>query len=337
MMNLIRANLGYKLLAIVMGLGVWLYVIYQEVETETTARHVEVRNVPDSYVATSCEPQEVEVELSATQQTMASLERKGVAVIADLSQAQVKGPDDYIVRLRLGEVPTGIGSYWDISPPTAKVTLEPIEHRKRSVVADRVGTPDEKYQIAATSVQPETVTVSGARSAVHEVQKVVASVDVTGLDSNQTFDVQPQALGRGDLKLSGVTIEPKTVAVEVRVRPVEFRVVPVRPNITGTLPAGYRIVTVAVEPLVVTVKGDTASRTFASLASVTTDPMDISGETTTVRRSVALRVPQGVTALSTQSCRITVRVEGEPPAVVPVPPEDEETPEPEPEAEEETP
>lgn len=322
-MQLIRNNLAYKLIAVLMGISIWVYVLYQEIETDIRTRPIKIENEPKGYVVTACRPQEVEVTLRGHKRVMESLRERGVVVIADLSQVDIHGPDDYSVRLRLSEVPVGIGSHWEISPTTAKVTLEPIESRERRVVAELLGMPDEKHRVVTPAVvEPQTVKVEGARSIVHEVQKVVATVDVTGLADDQTFDVQPQALGRGDLKLAGVKITPSIVKVTVRVRPVEFRVVPIRLNLSGSLAPGYRIVSVDMNPLVVTVKGDTSSPNFARLESVDTDPIDISGRTTTVRRSVALRVPQGVSVLSTRFCRVTVEIAPESPSVVPVPAEE---------------
>ncbi len=322
MMQLIRSNLGYKLIAVLMGISIWVYVLYQEIETDIRTRPVKIENEPENYVVTACQPQEVEVTLRGHRRMMESLRERGVVVIADISQIELHGPDDYIVRLRLSEVPVGIGSHWEISPATTKVTLEPVESKERHVVAEPLGMPDEKYRLVGPPiVEPETVKVEGARSIVHEVQKVVATVDVTGLTADETLDVQPQALGRGDLKLAGVKITPSTVKVTVRVRPVEFRVVPIRLNMSGKLPPGYRIVSVDINPLVVTVKGDTSSPNFAQLKSVDTDPIDISGKTTTLRRSIALRVPRGVSVLSTRFCRVTVEIAPESPPVVPVPAE----------------
>jgi YbbR domain-containing protein len=308
MMQLIRANLGYKILSVLLGAGLWLWVLHQQIQTDVRIRPVEVRNVPDGYVGTSCRPPEVQVTLRGGQQTIEALRREGVSVLADLARAQIEGPGEYSVPLVLSQVPTGVGKFWQISPPVATVVLEPIESKERTVLVEKVGMPDEKYQIASSSVEPQTVTVTGAKSAIHEVQQVVASVDVTGLDSDQSLSVPLQALGRGGLKVSGVEIRPPSVTVEVRVRPVEFRVVPVRVNLVGTLPGGHEIESVSVEPLVVTVRGDTSSSAFSSLQSVSTDVLDISGATGTVRRSVALRVPPEVSVISTRSCRVTVRI-----------------------------
>jgi YbbR domain-containing protein len=73
--------------------------------------------------------------------------------------------------------------------------------------------------------------------------------------------------------------------------------VPVNPNVTGTQAVGYDVVSVSVDPAVVTLQLD-ANQT-AAVQAADTAPISISGATQNVEADVGLALPPGILPLGT--------------------------------------
>jgi YbbR domain-containing protein len=83
--------------------------------------------------------------------------------------------------------------------------------------------------------------------------------------------------------------------------------VPVNPTVTGTPGAGFRISSVEVAPLVVTVEGDLDQ--LQALVAADTAPVAVSGATRDVTAEVAYLLPTGVTPVGAQTARVTVHIQ----------------------------
>jgi len=82
---------------------------------------------------------------------------------------------------------------------------------------------------------------------------------------------------------------------------------PVNPIVTGTPAAGFRIGSVDVSPLVVSVEGDQAQ--LQDLVAADTAPVPVSGATRDVTSQVAYSLPTGVSVIGDQTAKVTVHIE----------------------------
>lgn len=87
---------------------------------------------------------------------------------------------------------------------------------------------------------------------------------------------------------------------------LQSKSVPVSPVVSGTPATGYEVESVTIEPVVVSVQGDSDAMT--GLAKVDTLPVSVSGASTSLTREVALALPEGVEALSDDTVKVTVNV-----------------------------
>src|SRR5690606_13730424 len=106
----------------------------------------------------------------------------------------------------------------------------------------------------------------------------------------------------------GVDISPALVHLEVPVfEDLSSRTVPVNPVVTGTPASGFRVASVDVEPLTVTVEGDLDE--LAELVSADTAPVVVSGATRNLTVEVPFTLPTGVSVVGDQTARVVVHIE----------------------------
>ncbi len=105
--------------------------------------------------------------------------------------------------------------------------------------------------------------------------------------------------------MSPVKVEPDSARVNIQVfKDQRSRSVVVNPIVTGTPAAGFELATITVVPPSVTVQGD--AERLATLESIDTQPVSVSGASSTVETTVELDPPDGVSPLSVTTVNVTV-------------------------------
>jgi YbbR domain-containing protein len=170
------------------------------------------------------------------------------------------------------------------------------------------GTVPAGLQVGEPSADPSTVKVSGPASIVRLVVAARADVVIqsTGIDVHQDVPLVPvDALGDAQ---SPVDVEPATARISIPVfSDRQTRTVPVNPVVTGTPGAGFEIASVTVDPTTVTVQGDADA--LADLVRADTQPVSVSGATTTVTATPELALPDGIVAVGPSTAKVTVSLD----------------------------
>ncbi len=195
----------------------------------------------------------------------------------------------------------------DFTPRSVNVRVDTVVSRPMTVTVDR-GTVPDGLSLGAPKVSPSTVIVHGASSRVGAVQSVVArvAVDASGLNVDQ--DVDLEAIDETGATVPGVELIPQRVHVSIDVaRELAYATLPVVPVITGAPAPGYRVAGVSVEPQTVTVSGEAAA--VERLSSIPTLPLDITGKTETLRRTVDADLPADVSLVGEPGIALGVRIE----------------------------
>jgi YbbR domain-containing protein len=131
---------------------------------------------------------------------------------------------------------------------------------------------------------------------VSQVVRAVAQVhiDATGLDVND--DVPLAAVDANGNTVNDVTLSPSSVQVRIQIgSQLRSETVPVNPVTKGTPAAGYRVTSIDVTPLLISVSGE-ADALFNLAGAASTQPISIAGATGDVSTKIALDLPAGVEA-----------------------------------------
>ena len=103
-------------------------------------------------------------------------------------------------------------------------------------------------------------------------------------------------------------LDPRTVHVTIPLfTNRQSRTLPVNPVVTGTPAQGFRIASIAADPLAVSVEGDADQ--LAALMSADTAPVSVSGATRDVSVDVPLALPSGVVAVGAETVHVSVHIE----------------------------
>ena len=151
--------------------------------------------------------------------------------------------------------------------------------------------------------EPEEVVVTGASSAVERVVAARVTVTLDPSGSTSTASSRRRPIDANGEVVTGVDVEPRTVHVQIPLSTTnkESRTLPVNPVVTGTPGAGFRIASIAVDPLVVTVEGD-VDQLPALVSGRHRAGHDLRGDRD-VTTEVALALPTGVVAIGTRRRR----------------------------------
>lgn len=194
----------------------------------------------------------------------------------------------------------------DYQPREIPVQLDPVATKVMPVTAVVASVPD-GVSTGPPQVDPSSVTVTGASSRVDVVTSVVARVAVDASGINIDREVDLVAVDSNSNQVPNVEIDPPRAHVSVAVaRQLANVTLPVVPQITGDPAAGYRIASVAVEPLVATVSGEAG--TVSQLENVMTEPIDMSGRSTDLEATVPFALPEGVSVTGPDMARVVVTI-----------------------------
>lgn len=189
-------------------------------------------------------------------------------------------------------------------PAFVSIRLETVK-TKEVPVRVALGPLPAGVELGDTTVEPDTVSVSGPESSIAQVASVRADVviDPSGLDFDQDVPlIAVDALGNA---VRPIEVSPATARVTIPVfTDRESRSVPVTPVVIGTPAAGFEIASVTADPAIVTVEGDADQ--LAELDHADTIPVSLAGASSDVSVVVSLDLPTGVVALGSEAVRVTV-------------------------------
>ena len=300
-------NLRYKLLAVACAIS--LYLMYgRTVEAPMTyaslSAPVRPINVPRGLEVSSLPA--VVVTVQGPKRAIDEILRrpdKGAAELDATVDLSGRGPGSHtlpvsaVVKKPLNAV-SG-------APPFATVTLEAVRERRLPVEVAPQGSVAPGYRWESTDVTPNTALVRGAGSLVEQVTRLEARVPVRGAAGDVERDAVIQALDSRDEPVPRVAIIPSQVVVHVRIARVpQYKVAPIVLRWAGRPAPGFMVASVILDPVAVTVSG--SDRALGNVQAVATEPVNLSGATSTIIQEVRLLPPEGIKLVSDEKARVKV-------------------------------
>ena len=305
----IRNNMGLVALSVVLGFALWIFVTDTQNPTRSGVLPfdlpVEAVNVPGD-LALAGSPVNVRVRVEVADDAWNTLSAADFKATTDLDDLQA-GTYGLAVRV---EPLTGRGGLRVLQaiPDTVEVELKSLFSKSVAVSVNLEGSAPPGYETSVPQVDAESVLVTGTQDRVTLVNQAVATLDLTGRteETAQALRLEPRD-SRGFL-VEGVSLEPAFVNVSVEIAQTEFsRALVVSPAVTGSPGAGYDVVSVSVEPPVATAFGPPSF--VSEAATLRTQPIDITGATKDIVRTVALDLPVDVSVSGGTSVTVTVRIQ----------------------------
>jgi YbbR domain-containing protein len=194
----------------------------------------------------------------------------------------------------------------DFQPREEQVQLDPVAARDLPVTVT-LGTVPDSVTVGPPQVDPQSVTVRGASSRVNAVSQVVARVPIDASALNVDRDVDLVAVDANGNQVPSVEIDPQRVHVTIAVaQELSQRTLPVVPQLTGAPAPGYKVTSITVSPLVVTVSGEAA--TVSTLENAQTQPIDLTGRTSDLEAQIGLALPAGLTVSGSDKVSVVLTI-----------------------------
>ena len=307
MLNFLRNNLAWMVLALLLSVGLWLVVTLDQNPTESywfPSIPVEVRNLPSGVLPRAdVEPVRIRVSAARDVWRAQTLSAEKIKAVADASTAG-PGVTELPLSVTIGDVRAKIE---EVDPPKVVVRLEPIKKREVPIRIRVSGSVPLGFEAMEAKVNPQTVIIAGPQGPVEQVAYALAEVSLDGARSsvNQPVSLSPRTEG-GDV-VEKVDVEPERAVVDVPiVQEIAYKTVPVVPQVVGTVSFGYQIVGVMVDPVTTTVAGD--PRPLGEMSYLQTRPVDVSNAVGDVALTAEPLLPPGVTLTRSQSFLVRVLV-----------------------------
>lgn len=194
-------DLGLKLLALAITLGLWFAVTGQRAPATIRLHGVPINfHLPEGMDISNDPVDEVEVTLTGNQEALGRINQRDL--IAFINVAQYK-PGERVVHLVPDQVtmdlPQGV-RLGDIIPNKIPLKLEPRVEREIPIETETEGRVPEGYELYKITVMPDKIHVRGPASIIAALQK--APTETISLDGHtENFSVPQAAINITDPKV----------------------------------------------------------------------------------------------------------------------------------------
>ncbi|HWQ89881.1 MAG TPA: CdaR family protein [Desulfitobacteriaceae bacterium] len=312
--QIVRRNLGYKVVSLFFALLFWLWVSYQGTAVtssidQTLTIPVAAKGLPSNLIVMSKMPS-VKVLL----QDNSDLNIKGLSAYVDLSGA-VEGEHDYPVAIEVLSTNIKIA---EVQPANVLLTVDVIKEKVLDVAVNIIGSPQSGFVAGNPIVKPAAVNVRGPSSLLNKLEKATAELDISGSATTlQTTcpilfrDQNGQPLYGPDPTADVLLASPNNVEVIVPIQPAGLasKKVALKVSSTGTPAQGMVLLALLPVPESVEIWGPPDA--LQKIESLTPEPVDITNlKTDKVFQITAaqLSLPQGVTLATGTNLTVVAQI-----------------------------
>src|SRR5580658_1535059 len=185
MRQLFIRNLGWKLLSLLLAVGLWLAVAREPEVATSLSVPVEFKNMRDDLDITGNLPDRVFLEVRGPSGRLSRDNLSAVAVVLDLADAQA-GERTYNIRGRNLNLPSGVVFYRAV-PSQLTLRFDQLMVKQEPVQPVFVNQPA-SYRIASQEFSPSNVRIRGSEGHVQAINQVKTDpMDLSGVAGEQVF------------------------------------------------------------------------------------------------------------------------------------------------------
>jgi YbbR domain-containing protein len=297
------------LLALILATAVWANAVAtqdpDETRTLSTPIVVTVQGLKEGLVAQGFQNTGVQVTLQAPHSVWDQLTTSTVQVVADLT-GRTEGTYSIPLKVITNLSPVRVEK---LDPAAVSVLIDHLAAKSLPVHVELSGSLALGFQAGTPTPNPTTIYLSGPQTLVDRVVDVIATVNVEGLRSSADQNIPVVALDTQGNIVQGVSMTPPAVSVSIPVQQLGgYRDLVVKVPLTGTVKSGYRLTGLTITPQVVTLYSDNADAIQNLPGYVSTEPLDISGASADINKSLSLVLPEGVQVVGNPEIVVQVSI-----------------------------
>lgn len=194
-----------------------------------------------------------------------------------------------------------------LTPETFTISLESIQAKELPINFSMIGNLPISYESGEPQLSTNNVQVSGPTSLVSEVSQVIASIDLTNVTANVNKLVDLRPLNSNGAIVSGITLSPSSVRVEVPITQLGgYRNVFIKIITTGQIAQGFYLTGIYANPPTITIYTSDPDLANNMPTFIETMPINLNGADEDFETNVALSLPERIQIVGEQN--ITVQV-----------------------------
>lgn len=316
-----NVNIGLKLIALLSAVVLWFVVV----NTDDPVTQKRYSNIPvtitNSEVVTYKgktfnvvdDINTVTVTVYAKRSVLDMINSSHITAVADLSQMEV---NTWLVPITVS-IQGFEGRYESAQtdPNNLQINIEVITKKTFPISVTATGTPMEGYVEGTMTVNPKEVEIGGSESAINNIQKVIAKVNIAGMEESATRPAELYYLDNNgniipfDSSYLSTSIEEDEL-VSVNVQILKKKDVKLKFNTSGSPLEGYVCSEVTSEPESVEVCGTEKDLKDFNTLTIPADEIDISGARSkkTFIVDILPYLPEGVELVDTTANNVIVTV-----------------------------
>lgn len=295
-------NLVPKLVAVVVALVVWVFVMNEQNPPLEGSFQVALssRNLAEDMIVLES-PATVRVKVRGLRNAIAGAAGKDFKATVDLKELAA---GQYNLPVSVS-TPGGYDLV-EVMPDKVAIKLDAIRAKGFTVEARLSGPMVGEFVLGQVEIQPELATVTGPQSQLDTVSKVVAPIEIHGRTPVFSQETRLVVLGTDGHEMKNVKLEPTKVIIAGKLEPgTVSRQVEVKTVLSGNLPQGILLRRVFTEPTKIEIKG--SKELLDSITAISTEPIPLADISKDITKEVVLQLQSGITAeKTTVMVRITV-------------------------------
>lgn len=299
------SNRLYQIMAVLIALLLWVYVVAEEniFQERTITVDVKYENLDPTLIPGTNMPT-INIRIRGDQTFVNNVRPSDFQAVIDLSGARI-GESDYLVKVNS---PLGIRVV-SLSPERVYLSIDEKAEKQIPLRVNVQGTAQEGFSSFEPSLRTSHVTVSGPKTMVQEVDFAVVDVNLDNASTNLSLKLPPRIRSGIDaVQADMLTINPDLVDVFIPIiEDNPSKSVPITVPITGIPAYGYKVGRIVVTPDIVRISG--ANEIIEGIREVQTKPVDITNASEDLTREVELNLPPQITSLLEDKIRVLVIME----------------------------
>lgn len=311
-----KNNLGLKIAAVLFSFLLWWTVVNiddpiasAKYTVEVILKNTEVvTNTGKSYHIVD-NTKNVTVTVQARRKVLAEIEKKDIIATADFREMQ-----GTTVPIRI-TIEGFEGEYEEASanPRNLQVETEDTQKKTFPITVTPVGSVRDGYIIESMTASPQSIDISGPKSSLGRISRVVAKVDVSELSEDTSLQAEliyydsadniiDQSLLSSNCDKNGVTVEVKLN--KTKTVPVSFNTSEINPG------EGYIFTNIEIEPQYIEIAGTSEALASVDSLALGSEVLKKDGITSNVEVvvDVANYLPDGIVLADENEGKIVVRI-----------------------------
>ncbi len=292
MKNLFTKNIGLKIISILAAFVLWLVVVNVDdpvISKTYTSVPVEILNPEVLTDQGKCyevtdDSATINVVVTAHRSVIEGMSRDYIRATADLKQ--LTSYDTVPIEVRSTRYSDRIESVTTRNQ-NIKLLIEKIVNKEVSVSVGYEGEPAEGYILAGVDNALSTITVSGPESIISRVAKVMASADISGIDSDFTVSEPLYAYDADNLLIEDERIQLSRTVTEIKYLINATKTIPITSGFSGNPAAGFGTTgSVITDPSSVLIAGRGENFVDMEVIYISPDQVSVEGAATDVETVV---------------------------------------------------